>query len=458
MQFVSSGWGRRFVVGWIFSSALSIGGLRSTEAEDSSSNSPQFPSGPIAPAGSLASHEDSRGNAPAIPASFPDKFAWMLFARINQKASHQVDVAGTTKRSNSAVWESWPDDDWTFPSNPVPANPPVWPTEGEGTHRKSLRSRALNLFPARSGADVGKLPPGGFTLPDGSGVGEEVRRNKPAFDYIINNSLWYRQGIAAFFAKAAAVASNEVRLAQRAVNFPRDSIEVKGNWIVISEADKPRYHWNYNTSGQLLGLVAFHVISKDLPNWFWCTFEQVDNPGRGDYIGIHDSFGASPAHTPSHTDKLFQKYPAEQLKANVLELLGSNHFEGEWLEQWKNYRLKGSQVDFIDSAGRPLLLGNSVTEGGFVPTASCITCHSRAAVDAQGKSSFPLFGEMSNLPLIGISQTNVIYANVLTYNGIPNPSWYFQEAGQNAKPPGLRLLNLQTDFVWAIPFKASAAK
>src|SRR5687768_14134465 len=68
--------------------------------------------------------------------------------------------------------------------------------------------------------------------------------------------------VAAFFPKATAVATNEAQFTERAVNFPRESIEVKGNWIVISEQDKPCFHWNYNTSGQLLGLVAFRIISK----------------------------------------------------------------------------------------------------------------------------------------------------------------------------------------------------
>ena len=64
-------------------------------------------------------------------------------------------------------------------------------------------------------------------------------------------------------------------------------------------------------------------------------------------------------------------------------------YQGEWADQYKNYRLKGSQVDFTDGPGRSLLLGNSVTESGFVPSASCITCHARASVNASGASASP---------------------------------------------------------------------
>jgi hypothetical protein len=227
---------------------------------------------------------------------------------------------------------------------------------------------------------------------------------------------------------------------------------VKANWIVIDEKDKEKFHWNYSSEGQLLGLVAMHIISKDLPNWFWCTFEHVDNPGRGDFIGIHDSFGADPAHTPSHTTTAGGKYPAETRTKALLEFFEVNGFKGEWADQFKNYRLKGSQVDFTDGSGRPLLLGNSVTEGGFVPSASCITCHARATVTMDGTSGFPGhpgFGQQATLPLLAGDPLQPVQ----TFNGPPDPSWYFVNAGQ-----GTILRNLATDFVWAIPFKAKSCK
>jgi hypothetical protein len=302
--------------------------------------------------------------------------------------------------------------------------------------------------------EVGGLQPGGIAA---GNVGEEVHRNKVAFDYIVSNGLWYQEGIAEFFKKAAAAAPDNVAFAAAAVAFPRAAIELKANWVIIEEKDKPKYHWNYNyvpatatqpAHTQLVGLVAMHILSKDLPNWFWCTIEHVDNPGRGDYIGIHDSFGATPAHVPSNTDQPGKTYPAEAMTPELLALFESSgmNTDKDWGNQWKNYRLKGSQVDYSDAQGRPLLLGNSVTEAGFVPTASCITCHARAAVNVAGKSSFPIFGEQDTLPL-GSQQ------GPLTYNGLPDPNWYFQNDGN-----GARLINLQTDFVWAIPFKARAAK
>ena len=68
--------------------------------------------------------------------------------------------------------------------------------------------------------NIGKLP-GGFSVPDGNGVGEEVHRNKVTFDYIVANGLWYSEGIAAFFEKAATAIKDDVDFASRAVNLPR---------------------------------------------------------------------------------------------------------------------------------------------------------------------------------------------------------------------------------------------
>jgi hypothetical protein len=430
-----------------------------------------FPSAPLIPSGTVVLHDDTPGDA-MVPMNFPDKFAWKLFLEVNRKAAQQGPVSGTAgaPMSNDAVWETWADDPQTFPGDPDPAKPPQWPTGGRDAKReKSLsptqRGRFLLERAARQQGRVpggwlevvavGKLPPGGFSAPNGSGIGEEVHRNRVTFDYIVNNGLWYQQGVAAFFARAAQAAGDDVTFAAKAVNLPRASIEVKANWIVIDEKDRPRFHWNYNAAGQLLGLVAMHISSKDLPNWFWCTFEHIDNPGRGDFIGIHDSFGADPAHTPSRTDQANQLYPAESQTKELLAMFAEKGFTGEWAEEYKNYRLKGTQVDFTDSAGRPLLLGNSVTEGGFVPTASCITCHSRATVNSSGANGFPGvgnvfgFGEQAVLPLLGSDSLQPI----LTYNGRPDPSWYFMESSA-----GTSLRNLQTDFVWAIPFKVRPAK
>src|SRR5690606_10370352 len=58
---------------------------------------------------------------------------------------------------------------------------------------------------------------------------------------------------------------------------------------------------------------------------------------------------------------------------------------------WFSYRLKGSQATYTDSTGRPTLLGNSVTEGGFVSSSSCMSCHARAAISPNGRAALDVF-------------------------------------------------------------------
>src|SRR5437016_4737972 len=74
-------------------------------------------------------HPPTPGMEIAVPLNQPDRYAWDLFVQVNQKAppAFQHPINNGSATTNSAVWETWPDDPWTFPANPDPANPPKWP-------------------------------------------------------------------------------------------------------------------------------------------------------------------------------------------------------------------------------------------------------------------------------------------------------------------------------------------
>jgi len=390
----------------------------------------------------------------ALPMNQPDRFAWELFVQVNQKAppafQHTITYQGNTFRTNSAVWETWPDDPWTFPQNPNPANPPKWP-DAPYTKRLHPKGKGSGLTHTANLAGKGK----DFILDTGTSAGEEVHRNRATFDYVIKNNLWYTQGIKAFVAKGAPA------------NFPTDSIEVKGNWVSITENQKSQYHWNYDEQGNLWGLVAMHITSKAIPNWFWATFEWFGNPGRCDYIGCSDCFGFMPSFVPSNTcpssgtcppTAVGQVYaePAT-MTPGLAALFAKAGYSGDWLGEYGNYRLKGSMTDFTTSTGQPILLGNSVTESSFLQTASCMTCHSRAAVTPNGEIAFGAFGEAPTLPLQAAVPPQY-QSQQTTYHGTPDPIWFTRYADQ-AFPalfvPELTPLAIQMDFVWAIPFQAN---
>lgn len=318
----------------------------------------------------------------------PDKFAWQsLFAAINKPAGS----------GQNAIWETWASDEDTFPAQPNPNVPPTWPTSAPASLklRAPLQLRILALQTNRDTLDEARLfdphavQP--FIAPQGES--EEVRRNRATFDFIVNNKLFYQQGLIAAFN------------AGKRISFPVESIEVKANWKAISEADKARYHWNKDASGKLFGLIAMHIISKDIPNWVWATFEHVDNPNRCKILGCQDSFGLT---------------ADGKVSPQLIALFKTAGLGPEW----QNYRLDGAQSEFTDSTGVATLLGNSITEDGFVATSSCITCHARSTVSATG------------------THLSVFAPGQQSYNGTPDSKWFFS----GTTPP--RPVFLQLDFVW----------
>ena len=322
---------------------------------------------------------------------------------------------------------------------------------------------------------------------------ELVFRNREMWSYVFRNGLYYREGMAKVIANANAEfakggnppyriqdpsgAANEIR-------FPPGAIMIKSNWLDEETAirmglkdDPPHVKMEIRTpvnesnpSGfrtfvkGIYWLVAFHMSSKDLPNWTWATFEHVDNPGRCDYLGCNDSYGyetvdpvlPTQAHNytapkvkcdnlvePSWIFDLDKIYAGGRIRpglAGVFRALGigtgpASPTLTSASPAWLNYRLKGTQTDFTDSMGRYTRLANSVTEGGFANSASCIGCHSRSAIGPRGESPLGVF--MNTLHESGYGRS---------HNGPPVPSW-FQTSTQ---PP--QYTALQADFVWGFVF------
>lgn len=232
-------------------------------------------------------------------------------------------------------------------------------------------------------------------------------------------------------------------------------------------------------------LLAITAASKALPGWHWYAIEHSANLGRCDYNGCNDSFGYSAlAASPSgasirqnfiapHTAPAFESttsggtspevifdlgkpYPqadtGEEASAGLLDLmkamrigqgrhLGTGHGPSPEDPAWNSYRLKGSQIDFVTTEGMQINLGASITEGGFVSSASCMTCHSQAGPNATGNPGLAGVGSQPRLSDIGYGQT--VY-------GAPDLAWFYSYGTP-------QLISLQTDFVWGM-LNASCAK
>jgi hypothetical protein len=347
----------------------------------------------------------------------PDKNAWQLFIQVNSRAG------GT-----NAVFETFASDSDTFQPTPqFPTGPTV-----VALHSPILETMARDAALA-DGALLPAIPPD----PNATG-GEETRRNRAAFDFIVNNNLYKVTGLQAAFGKT--------------LTFPIDAVEVKANWIAVQNipqftknqvtvAQVPQfYHVNTDKDGKQWALVSMHVISKQVPNWTWATFENRFNPARCDILGCRDSFGAqTPVVAPSPTRS--RGYPDCTKTQALSAMLAAADIEPAYV----NYCLKGSQTDFVDNSGLDVRLGNSVTEDGFVATSSCITCHGRANFDKNGHPN-------STAGFINVS-TNPPIAPL----GTLLPTWYFTFTGQPPIFEGMaRLTRIATsaDFVWSIPLCA----
>jgi hypothetical protein len=344
----------------------------------------------------------------------PDQVAWQLFIQVNTRAG-----------GSNATFETWASDTDLFQMTPVFPAGPTPPSL-----RRPLLPAVAREGMQEAGVVLPQVPPGA-----GPGISEETRRNKPAFDFIVQNNLYKISGLKAAFGKT--------------LSFPVDSIEVKANWMPSTEipaftnnrvtlAQVPQlYHVN-TQGGVQYAMVAMHVISKLVPNWTWATFEHQFNPSRCDILGCKDSFGAqTPLVPPNPTAG--QGYPACTKTPALTALLASANIEPVYV----NYCLKGSQADFVDTVGLDFRVGNSVTEDGFVATASCMTCHGRANFDRNGKPT---------------SRAGFLSFNPLTAPlGPLLPSWYWSNTGQPPVfegKPGLTQTATSADFVWSIPYCA----
>jgi hypothetical protein len=308
----------------------------------------------------------------------PHKHAWDLFLALNHPAKDPAverGVADPTKRVGDpglTVWETWKHartevflDKGAKPApwNVLPAavgglkpleaklfdvpKPTLLRALSAGipldTVQSFTRANARKML-----ADHGTVDPDEGTFdPTGFSGGGETRMNKATFEFVADdaNQLYNIDGQEKFLADVQSGA-------RKILSFPVDAMEVKAMWIELTDEDvkngkDKRYHTGKDDTGKLFGLVALHIITKDVPNWFWTSFHQID--GKAPLVPAQDNFGR-----PKALDNT----------------------------KWQFYALSGTQTDFVDSTGRATLLSDPYVENGF-ERSSCISCHSQASIGAR---------------------------------------------------------------------------
>lgn len=426
----------------------------------------------------------------ALAASNPDEYAWRLFLFMNRQAAPKT--AGVADASKSdikqydpdrpVVWETWAfasggsatnnrSEVFKYPATaPVawkdldrsePKEPVLSPSfksniavlQATTRLRSALRANPASPPAVRSGDVSVFAAPVGVRPSD-----QEVRMNESTYNTVRSKVLYSVEGLEAAAQKAKASGATSL------VTFEPASKEVKAVWRPLPDCQaeqpcmqKDRYHWRVvtnpgNNKKEVWGLVALHIITKDLPNWFWSDFGHIDCETAQSACDSHTSTGESPLRDATTGTSVPGGIGPSGKNGKRNETLGS---------KWENYRLRGTQIAFISAEGRPTILSNPVIEDGFQKS-SCIACHARATVALRadvpfgGKfdsSGIAVFSSLNNYArnlgsapvpeeAIGMSNEDCLQFLPKTVSACPTD--------REPKVP----VYFQSDFLWSLPFRA----
>ncbi|MET3825959.1 hypothetical protein ABIC16_001652 [Sphingomonas sp. PvP055] len=347
---------------------------------------------------------DTGAKAQLVPPVVPDVASWQQFVLA-------VSPSGTVGK---VTYETFASDQDIYVSNPCPSpkpssasvcNSPTWPsaTNATKTLQRSLLGRT-NAHPATGEPSRFKIevigpkqgcgkPSGidqaakGSKFPKDGCIGEEVRRDRPSFDYLVTNGLWSTAGLVQYYAT------------NQPVSLPWNTLEVKADWIPV----KTLATWlgqsesfvttNFYTSSVKLetgetkpfAMTSMHLMVKSpgFPNWVWANFENAFVPGRCDVTGCTDSYGATKTYVPPNPTAWGQ-YGACPKTAAVSAMMTN----ASVAPVFANYCMTGSQTAFTANS-LPTLLGSPVIEtlnaNVALTKSSCISCHAGASFNASGK-------------------------------------------------------------------------
>jgi hypothetical protein len=337
-------------------------------------------------------------NNPGFAENQPYLFAWKLFLAINCPAR-----GGPTA---PRIWETWKSVDAVY--LPGGRAPDPWGAP----------------LPPRTLLDRQEID--SYTLLDKKGrpVLNEIRMNRPTFEYIVQRNLYSKAGQLAFFNSSS-----------EALNFPAGAMEIKAAWLIL-EPNDPRNSTYYtirasyaDTTGEvhpvLAGLASLHITSKILPHWFWTTFEHVAN------------------QQTTNSPELVSIPPDVRAVNDAVHAERPNSV-------WRFYNMRGVQFNYTDGNHNPTILANTLLETRFQRSSSCITCHNLAT---RGAPDQGLLGLWNNTP-------NGIQGHVGDVGDPPNR--YSDAHGKpvcydyrgpvftDCNPSNPKIVYKTMDFVWSL--------
>jgi hypothetical protein len=348
-----------------------------------------------------------------------DEYAWRLFVALNWPADEMARAADSAARFGAdrpVVWETWAGAGAVYLEQGMDPGPWV-----SGRRARPLRAeRRFETFALQDLLKVRHIVGGAMVpLTDPLMTARrltEIRMNRGTFEYIRARELYNLEGQLRAYAESSEV------------SFPYGAKEIKAKWRPIAASESSRYHTTRVTfadgTKRLYGLTGLHIASKDLPHWFWATFEQVDNPMLTDSEGWQ---------LPSKDRFSCHSQPADCNRAPT----------GIGLEGtvWQYYRLRGTLTKFVDADGKAQLLANSELETGLQKSASCITCHARSTIGV-------VAGSPARLPIFDSGQGGAEPDARARrgFSGLPLPEWYEGPSSGSQRHPVFQSL----DFVWSL--------
>jgi hypothetical protein len=327
------------------------------------------PQSPVAPA--IQQLANNACTPPTEMASTPEETAWRLFVAATCPVGNQYPYV---------TWEKWIEQSQLYTNSGAIAalqlgqrprfhmSPLARIMREKRIHKGAIQPELL--LPQAADQDCNTQTWSKRT------ICEEARLNPDAQNFVSSEKLTTRNGQIQFIQ------------AGRTFQFTKTGVEVKVDWIQLPSCSNPPQGVHVETVNNICyALGGLHLISKLIDKWVWATFEpqnSTTNPQRCIVLGCSDLWGSNPSSSTGADTQLTQALSSLMTQANLAP-------------EWRNYRLDGVQIDFVDSQNKPTKLGNSIIEGDnagdptIMKSSSCITCHDLSTINEGGKQLSPNF-------------------------------------------------------------------
>lgn len=241
-----------------------------------------------------------------------DVFSWQSFVALNWSPDQNQIIGSAPDGDNPTVWGAYIESYQVFlPDGQAPSwdsrdVPPICQPVGPDASKVNLPVFRMTMKVSDQVLNFSQQAFGTGPLIDQRGeyVRYSINLNQDAFNYILNNKLYNKEGQANFTNVNFPIAATPSPTPSSSpANNPATvgSIVLKSAWRILDSTKGDvlaRYHkidaYVYTPPSEnpptkpscerkTLGLVGLHIAHKtaSAPQWVWSTFEQVDNVAVG---------------------------------------------------------------------------------------------------------------------------------------------------------------------------------